>query len=341
MILLRRGWSLKEVLAVIAIIGALLFLLLPSNGGHREASRRMSCSNNLKHLALALHNYHDTYNTFPPPFAGSGMGGNQNRLSGMIQLLPFVEQTKLYDDIVNTNGISSNGPAPWDKTYAPWQAKVDVFVCPSATSDVKDYRPTNYAFCIGDIAQSIYQLPAPRGVFAPGHSTTFSQIVDGTSNTIMMAEIGTPDGRSVPGQYVVDLPDNLLSDPGICYRVLDGTKRHYDKRIPLHQYGRGYNWADGGAGPAMVNTILPPNGPSCAVDGSEAVDGIYSAGSYHIGGCHVVFVDGSAHFISEKIDAGDPSSPPLIWQNQKPEPSPFGVWGALGSINDGEIIDPY
>ena len=329
----RKAFSLIELLAVIAIIAILLFLLLPAVHQAGHDSRRMTCRNNLKGFALAFLNYHDAYSSFPAPLDGNGV-------SGLVPLLPMMEQEPLYNEIVRTGGLSPGGPTPWDKTYAPWQTWIEMFMCPSATSDVEDYRPVNYAFCIGDITQNIHQLPTPRGAFAPGHYNTLRQIseTDNTSSTVMMAEIGTPHGRSLPGQYVIDLPDNILSDPGICYRVVDSSKKYYDKRIPLDRNGRGYNWVDGRAGPALVNTILPPNSPSCAVGGSVAVDGIYSAGSYHVGGCHVVFVDGSVHFISETIDAGDPSSQPLIWKNKKPEPSPFGVWGAIGSISGGETF---
>ena len=87
-----------------------------------------------------------------------------------------------------------------------------------------------------------------------------------------------------------------------------------------------------------MNTILPPNSTSCAVGGSEAVDGVYSVGSFHSGGAMVAMADGSIHFINEDIDAGDPTrSTPMPEQFENgPFPSPYGVWGALGTAIGGE-----
>lgn len=336
----RRGFSLKELLVVIFIISAGLFLLVPAMHRGRGDARRINCSNHLKQMIIALHNFHDTFGHLPSAMGGTGAGGNQGRLSGMVDLLPMIEQSALYDEIQRgdpANGIPPGGPVPWDKSYPPWQTPQQYLQCPSAPITTQDFQPINYAFCIGDVAVDLHQLPKLRGPFAPGLTATFKDIADGMSNTIALAEIGTAQQRDVQGQYAIDLPVAILNDPGIGLRTITSNKQSYRKNVPLHQYGRGYNWADGAAGPGLVNTILPPNGPSCAVAGKGPVDGIYSAGSYHSGGVNVAFCDGSVHFITDDIDCGNSAAAPPTAQDYAEQSiaSPFGLWGAMGTM-DGE-----
>ncbi len=334
----KAGFTLWELLAVIFIIALLLCLLLPAVRRSREPMRRMQCNNHLKQLMLAVHNYHDTFDSFPMACGGTGAGGNENRASGLIALLPFIEHGALYDQIMDPagyQGFPQGGPVPWDPTYEPWQAKLDMYVCPSSFSEADKFQGTNYAFSVGDITSDLHALPKPRGAFAPGLTVTFANITDGTSNTIALAEMGMPYKRQVQGQYVVNLPKTILTDPGICFRTVDSGQKYYRQDVELSKLGRGYNWADGGAGPALVNTILPPNSPSCAVGGMEAVEGVYSAGSHHIGGCQVALCDASVQFVSEEVDVGDPATaPPTLDDFAKGKfASPYGVWGAYGTIN--------
>ncbi|MEW4454827.1 DUF1559 domain-containing protein [Bremerella sp. JC817] len=339
-----HGFTIKELFAVMFIIMALSFCLLPfGRTGGRAAARRMACQMHLKQLGLAMHIYHDAHGVLPQAVGGTGAGGNENRLNGLVALLPYLEETRLFDQIMQ--GEPPGGPAPWDLNYPPWQAEVQLFRCPTAADTVvdRDYRWTSYAFCIGDVASDIHYLPQARGAFAPGLSTRLDEIGDGLSQTIFMSEIRPPDGRRTIGQIAVNLPRNVLDDVGICQQLVDASNRYYRNDVSLHTYGRGYNWADGAAGPGLVNTILPPNSPSCAVGGIEAVDGIYSAGSHHPGGCQVLLGDASVQMIWERIDCGDLGAAPLEMDKAAPEveqrASPFGVWGSLGTANGHEEID--
>ncbi len=348
------GFTIRDLMMLTFLVAAFLFCCAPLiNMGHREGSRRMRCVNNLKQLMLAMHNYHDTYHHFPAAMGGTGNAGSEfvgdaNRLSGVVMLLPFLEQVALYEQI--TNPVTSQGntypPPPWDKSFMPWQEQLNYLTCPTAPRVESLFGRTNYAFCIGDVASDIHHLEVARGASAPGLCIGFHEITDGTSNTIMLAEIGSPDWRYVPGNYAINIPAVVLEDPSRCLKVLDESKpknnknRTYRRDIPLHDLGRGYCWADGCAGPGLVNTILPPNSPSCAVLGTEAVDGIYSAGSYHPGGVQVGFADGSVRFVAETIDTADLTQPPPKREDfqEKAFPSPYGVWGALGSRSSGEVI---
>jgi prepilin-type N-terminal cleavage/methylation domain-containing protein len=337
-----RGFTLIELLVVIGIIGILIAMLLPNVRTAREAARRMQCSNNAKNLGLAVHNYHEGHGCFPPAMGGTGgddeMSGNRNRLGGLVALLPYLEQGTLWTTISSPGKIEGQtypamGPAPWVNKYAPWSTELPFLHCPSAPKDKTRAGQTNYTFCVGDVAQQIHEPETLRGMFACGMTSSFKDIADGTTQTIMLCEIGAKHERRIVGQFAVQQPAGLLQDPSLCLSTLDSDKTSYAKSVPVNQHGRGARWADGAAGYSLVNTILPPNSPSCAVGGTEAVDGIYSAGSEHGGGAIVAKGDGSVTFINEDVDAGDPHQPPPTPAQiaKGPFPSPYGVWGAMGT----------
>lgn len=349
----RPGFTLVELLVVIGVIGVLLALLLPAVRTSGEAGRRMSCSNNLKQLGLALHNYHETHGHLPSAMGGSGHGatpvqGNANRLSGLVALLPFIEQEGLWRQIslpLELDGVMypAMGPAPWIAKYPAWQQDIPALRCPSAKSNHKSFGQTNYAFCVGDVSQEIHQPASLRGAFACCMTSRFEDVTDGLSNTIAIGEIGTASGLSVIGQFAINQATDILTNPSLCQRVRDTSRRQdYGKAVPLGESGRGGRWADGAAGFGLINTVLPPNSPSCAIGGTQAVDGLYSAGSFHPGGSQVLMADGSVEFISESIDAGDPSHSPVSSQELTGGPiaSPYGVWGSLGTSAGGEELKP-
>ncbi|UUO06521.1 DUF1559 domain-containing protein [Blastopirellula sp. J2-11] len=350
----HRGFTLLELLVVIGIICLLIALLLPATRRAGGAARRATCANNLKQLGLALHNYHDTYGHFPAAAGGTDsaddpLQGNANRLSGMVALLPFIEQNALYDQITAPLNVGETlypamGPAPWIADYPPWKIELNALECPSAIRDSVEFGQTNYAFCIGDLARDINQPAVSRGVFAGRRTTRLKEITDGISNTIMLGEIGTPHDRLVIGQFATEQSLGILETPRFCFKTVSSwDPKYYDNTVPLSTLGRGGRWADGSPGDSLINTILPPNSPSCAVGGRDAADGLYTVSSYHSGGVQVLLADAAVRFIAETIDAGDLTQPTLTPQ-QMTEPgvaSPYGVWGALGTIDGGETIGDY
>ncbi len=146
-------------------------------------------------------------------------------------------------------------------------------------------------------------------------------------------------GRRKLGQFVVDAQPLVLDRPIDCLKSLDPKlPSYYLPARTLSDLGRGCIWADGAAGHSLVQTILPPNGPSCAIHVTPS-DGLFSAGSYHVGGSHILMGDGAVRFINETIDTGDLlASPPTLvaTADGKPIPSPFGVWGAMGTRSSTE-----
>ncbi|QEG41677.1 DUF1559 domain-containing protein [Roseimaritima ulvae] len=335
------GFTLVELLVVLAIIVIVAALFLPAVRSSKEAARRMSCGNNLKQLGLALHNYHDTHSHFPAAMGGT-LGGtsdrdsNAGRLSGLVAMLPFLEQPGLWQQLQQPSehdGVTypAMGPAPWVAEYPVWSRQLSTLACASAAPQSSGLGRTNYAFSIGDLAVQIHDPGVLRGAFACGQTSRLDDIADGASYTLAMAEIGTRDGRAVQGQFAVNQSNQILKDPSACFAT--SADEHYASQQPLSDDGRGGRWADGAAGYGLVQTILPPNSPSCAVGGIEAVDGIYSAGSYHPGGSQIVKLDGAVSFITADVDTGQTSAAPLSPQRLQagPVPSPYGIWGALGT----------
>ncbi|TWT56040.1 DUF1559 domain-containing protein [Allorhodopirellula solitaria] len=371
----RQGFTLVELLVVIAIIGVLVGLLLPAVQAAREAARRMSCSNNFKQVGLALHNYHAAYNQLPKQCGGSYNGtgivsSNGNHLSFLIGMLPFIEQQALWQQISNpsqqTNSDGSiatfpaMGPVPWDNNYTPWKTTVGGYRCPSDPSvpSAGEFGLTNFAACVGDAkpwtnnggvnpdgsdADTAAANSFMRGVFNTRRVTGFRDILDGTSNTIMCAEIVTDGGmREIKAQPVMNAGavDQNPMTPGCAGPdIIDPTRpQFYTAAATLGSdingdWRRGRQWAMGLPFYTSVNCIKPPNKESCIGGGSDNNDGLYSAGSRHQGGCHVLMADGAVRFITESIEAGNQSGP----SPGNGLPSTYGLWGALGSKNGREV----
>jgi hypothetical protein len=320
-------------------------LLLPAVQQAREAARRSQCKNNLKQLGLALHNYHDVYNMFcyrmgGTTFAGTnGNDSNWGRLSGNVGLLPYIDQAPLFNRISEPLTIGGTnyppmGPGPWMSNYQPWTVKIPGFVCPSDTRHYEGdtFGHTSYPFCSGDSIN--VNSNNPRGVFGTQSSTGIRDMLDGTSNTILMGERMFP--TSTNDLATVTFTGSPITIPIDCQSTYDPATRKYTSGAP--RTFTGSRWADGGSGVTGFNTILPVNSPSCMNNTShEAQEGFYSASSRHVGGCQVLMGDGAVRFISENINSGNLSASATNISGQ----SPFGVWGALGTRSGGEVVGEF
>jgi prepilin-type N-terminal cleavage/methylation domain-containing protein/prepilin-type processing-associated H-X9-DG protein len=364
----RRAFTLIELLVVIAIIGVMIGLLLPAVQNARESARRMSCGNQLKQIGLGIQNYHAAFQRFPKHGTGTGIPTqvwylNNQRLSWLVGLLPFVEQQSLWElisqpAVINGVQYQAMGPFTWSLNYAPWRTTVPTFRCPSdpAIEMPESWGMTNYGACVGDaIVYSEYGgidrggaviVPEAsvclRGFFEPRHFTRFGDLLDGASNTIAVGELVVDSGNRAIVEQPARWNDTLLDNPQSCYETWVTERPQFwnvatDLGHPNDRRGR--RWHECLPLYTTVNTIRPPNRESCLVGFGDDSVGTYTMASRHPGGCHVVMGDGAVRFITDSIDAGNQSVGNVPRSNAVAgQESPYGVWGALGTKANHEVI---
>ena len=186
MSLQRRGMSLVELLAVVAIIAILVALLLPDVRVGHTPSFRTHCKNNMKQILLALHTYHDEYESFPPAYTVDAEGKPLHSWRTLI--LPYLEQQKLYDTI----DLSKPWNHPANKQA--FESSVPAYICPKATC------PSNHTTYLA--------VAAPGGCFAPGAARRVSEITDGTAGTLLVVEVNSQ--HSVPWMQPADADEALV-----------------------------------------------------------------------------------------------------------------------------------
>jgi prepilin-type N-terminal cleavage/methylation domain-containing protein len=348
----KSGFTLIELLVVIAIIAVLIALLLPAVQQAREAARRTQCKNNLKQFGLALHNYHDTHNTFP-----AFTGGEAFRESGVVNLLAFLDQDGLAKEV----DALPAGNRPWSNN-APWTRRISFMACPSDTGNADPVNvgntrgKRNYVFCAGDSeAGNDFGCNRPldsRGMFAHVKCIRFQDVTDGTSNTIAMSEVIAPISTNGPGIVANTLlPANSIS-PAACTALWNAATKTYPNGAHNSDAMRGYRWGDGASIYSTFSTSVPPNSSSCFTRNSRSNGGfgIFNAGSGHTGGVQVLLADGAVRFVSDSIHTGNQGAvlpvsgfqsctialtPPATGE------SPYGIWGALGTRAGGEVVSEF
>ncbi|WP_437201130.1 DUF1559 family PulG-like putative transporter [Planctomicrobium sp. SH664] len=336
----RRGFTLIELLVVIAIIAVLVALLLPAVQQAREAARRSQCKNQLKQIGLALHNYHDVFDRFPARAVGGGES-HRVRMTGLIALLPYLDQSALYTQLTSVNGN------PWDNS-GPWLTNLPLFNCPSDPSRVDPGTATrtrgsrSYVFCAGDdqgpnLNAAPYVSVESRGMFGPNRYYKIAECTDGTSNTLAISERVKPELTNEMGMAITI----NSSVPSACSARLTGQV--YSGATFTGDTSPGYRWGDALSYFNAFNTVLPPNSATCIIDGTNSSahsrEGFFPPTSRHTGGVQALLLDGSVRFISENIHAGNLSV--TAPANTSSDASPYGVWGALGTKASGEVPADY
>ena len=314
----RSGFTLVELLVVIAIIGILVALLLPAVQAAREAARRMQCSNNLKQLSLAVHNYHDTNNAFPLPY--------QQSISHLARLLPYLEQSPLYDQ-VNFNVV----PGFSDPSNAVVRnTRIGGFICPSdldplpatvgARNNYYGNMGTNILYRSPPTNPSNvnFGFPPHNGAFSESQAIRFADILDGTSNTAMFSEKNKGDGSNGISSPASDTfqpgtnpatADAAMNDC-LAIDVRDLTKQGYSNV--------GAPWLQPYHSTTVYYHILTPNSRSCMFPPGRIAT---TAGSRHPGGVGVALCDGSVRFVAKTID--------------------LQVWRAVGTRDTGDVVGNF
>ena len=335
-----RGFTLVELLVVIAIIGVLVGLLLPAVQAAREAARRNACTNNLKQLGLSINNFESARGAFPfrQGQIAAITGGANYRQSGVLAMLPFMDNAQAYDTVLAADAAKD----PWTFSAASQSYRATVLLCPSDRPPPSTgMQHTNYMFSLGDAIDPV-RFATERGVFRSNETAALSgtltgfsmkDVSDGLSNTLSMSE----RKRAVGGldfSMTAYAGGNWFTSPNQCRATYDFTAGQF----PASQAAGGWSgvrWCDGGSGFSGVTTAAPPNSsPSCAFLSWDAGSGLFPPSSRHTGGVVVLFADNSTRFISNEIDAGNQNASGVNLTG----PSPFGVFGAIGTRASGEQI---
>ncbi len=314
----RRAFTLIELLVVIAIIAVLIALLLPAVQAAREAARRAQCVNNLKQIGLAMHNYHSAINALPWDHGP----GCWNEWSGITMLLPYMEQTPVYNsanfayticDSADPGG--SGTPTTLNATVA--RTKINGFVCPSDLDRLTNVEAhNNYGMCTGSDAIGAEGPTQFVGIgvslYASGQGAiSFASIIDGTSNTAAYSEInkgigqsaGTPDSTS-PATTIY-LVGNFNGTPQNDYQACLATTT---ASTTSTDWAYGQYWHTTQRDNGHFKTLMPPNSKSCQATNSLANGagnfnfGAFTPSSRHSGGVNMLMCDGSVRFVKNTIN---------------------------------------
>ncbi len=337
----RRGFTLIELLVVIAIIGVLIALLLPAVQAAREAARRAQCTNNLKQIGIALHNYHSALNSFPVGFLYPNTGQFDPQIpqlhyrwSVLAQLSPYLEQTNVHNAL-NMNWPTATGASGSYGVGTPYtffpanqtvkEAVVNSFLCPSDSGKGSDpfSGPTNYAFCVGDGLNGGRTLPGSvvmaNGAFSTS-TESIASILDGSSNTAAASEqiLGKGSGATQAGP--TPLADSRYGIARNSGGVLDPSDLTCGGAGGGWRFDRGNGWWDGDFRSGIYNHFLQPNSksPDCLTRFVPHNPAFKAARSLHPGGVNVLYCDGHVGFAKETISQT--------------------TWRALSTREGGEII---
>ncbi len=315
----KRGFTLIELLVVISIIAILISLLLPAVQQAREAARRTQCRNNLKQIGIALHNYHDIYNTFPPGYSARNIaapapasGETGPGYAWSFAILPQLEQTNL------AASVNINLDAAAAVNLAAIQGKtVPAYLCPTDPApinfDVTDASggtlnlPTaNYAGIAG--YDNVTMNPGQgTGIFYRNSRVRFRDITDGTSSTICVGER--------MHKHNFNPPMATVNANSTWYAAIPGVMRPAGMMsMPM--------MTEGPASMILGHVGQPPMMGMPAMERTpNTTNHIVHFSSQHTGGVQFLLCDGSTHFISQNID--------------------YSVFRNLGERADGNVIGEF
>jgi prepilin-type N-terminal cleavage/methylation domain-containing protein/prepilin-type processing-associated H-X9-DG protein len=296
----RSAFTLIELLVVIAIIAVLIGLLLPAVQKIREAAARTQCTNNLKQLGLALHNYHDTNTKFPPGW--KRVGGVPDPSWGWSTfLLPFIEQQNMYSRL-NPDGRTLQ--AVFAADLVALQSPISTYMCPSDTGGrLNENRKFSRVGRSPAVAIAISNYPGnggnsgDTGLFQENRAIGIADITDGTSNTIAVGERKSKDGAyAALWAGLSQVSGETVGGPGGAQGAVRGYTYY---RMPDGVTNTGVTWPD------------------------------LAFSSNHANGANFAFCDGSVRFISNGISWTDANNT---------DKTRYGTFNKLGDRRDGQPL---
>ena len=338
----RSAFTLIELLVVIAIIAILVALLLPAVQQAREAARRTQCKNNLKQIGLAMHNYHDVHNQFPPSIGWNPGPAYANDIvaafSDKVFMLPYIERANEFSRV------------RYDQyPYAHWyrgsntelSGRLPVFNCPSQNGPNQNGADGNFTYAVNN---GVQRLSTNNGASAisgweGNHNGVASYLGNGSNQDAPVGFHNMPDGSSNTAAYAEFAMDLFVPEPYGPRTKQIKTWASGNTHVQLRQNclaitssadngggrhvmrGAGWSWSFVGAGNVYSHN-MNVNETSChSNEGDWYGSTMMSASSWHTGGAQICLADGSVKFISENID--------------------YGTWVRLGARNDGQVIGEY
>ncbi len=273
----RQAFTLVELTAVVGITAILASLLLLGVSAARESARKVQCSNNLKQIGLALHNYESNHKVLP-------RGVNANEAGPLVAILPFVDQNAIYDQI--------DFGAPMSSNSLLHKTKIPLFRCPSTLA--QDRARTDYGLNRGSTLAKIRNGPWS---YEEKKYPTFSDFSRGSSMTALMAEICPSVSGAKPGA-ILPLGFHAMDSENDSRRFTEACER-FQGAARVGGIDNGHYWF--GMGTTNYFHLLPPLGHSCDNDNSIQRS-LFSTDSMHSTGCNLLFADAHVDFVASSTN---------------------------------------